>query len=49
MWSEGQEASTLLFVTWTPPEWAFGSVLPEHEEFISALSLALPRAKIVSR
>lgn len=46
--AEGKNQITELFVTWTPPEWAFGSFKPEHDEFIRGLSHALPNIKIVS-
>ena len=37
----------VLTITWTPPEWAFGSFDAEQKEFIDALSTALPDALII--
>ncbi len=43
---EKTSQGTVLSVTWTPPEWAFGTFEPEHAQFMSGLSAALPGVTI---
>lgn len=45
---EQSEQNSILHVTWTPPEWSFGTFAQEHDEFIRGLTSALPAAKIIS-
>lgn len=39
-------SKAILTITWTPPEWAFGTFDAEQKEFVDALSTALPDALI---
>jgi hypothetical protein len=45
---EESQNHTALSVTWTPPQWSFGTFRLEHDEFIHGLHLALPHARITS-
>jgi hypothetical protein len=45
---EDHAGSSVLSVTWTPPQFAVGTFHAEHDEFVRGLSAVLPGAKIVS-
>jgi hypothetical protein len=45
---EETQNQAVLSVTWTPPEWSFGSFRPEHDELMRGLFLALPHAEITT-